>query len=150
MNTSGLCAIQMNGEDVTLLFAMPACEYFQSKITEGSILIDDDGNTIGNSSLAFLINAGYWNNCIANGRAPKKKIGDFLEWVESSIDDESVQTQLLAVAEAFRDSQSLERFKKRTEKQTEELKKKIVELNGQISNPSAMESSDSAPINTEG
>jgi len=150
MNTSGLCSILMNGEDVTLLFAMPACEYFQTKIIEGSILVDDDGSTIGNSSLAFLLHAGYWNNCIANGRAPKLKIGDFLEWIEVNIDDEVVQTQLLSVAEAFRESQSLERIKKRTEKQVEELKKKVTELSGTLSNLSAMENSDSAQINTEG
>lgn len=150
MNTSGLCSILMNGEDVTLLFAMPACEYFQTKITEGSILVDDEGNTIGNSSLAFLLHAGYWNNCIANGRAPKLKIGDFLEWVEVSIDDEQVQNQVLAVAEAFRDSQSLERFKKKTEKQVEELKKKVTELTGTKLNHTAMESSDLVQSNTEG
>lgn len=150
MNTSGLCSIQMNGEDVTLLFAMPACEYFQTKIAEGSILVDDDGNTIGNSSLAFLLNAGYWNNCIANGRAPKLKISDFLAWIEENEDDETIQKQLLIVAEAFRDSQSVERFKKKAEKKTEDLKKKIAELNGLKSNLSAMENLDSAPINTEG
>lgn len=138
----------MNGEDVTLLFAMPACEYFQAKIAEGSIMVDDDGNTIGNSSLAFLLNAGYWNNCIANGRAPKLKISDFLEWVEVNADEGPVQEQLVMVAEAFRDSQGVERFKKRVEKKTEDLKKKIAELNGLKSNPSAMESLDSAPTNT--
>lgn len=146
MNTSGLCSIHMNGEDVTLLFAMPACEYFQAKIVEGSIMVDDDGNTVGNSSLAFLLNAGYWNNCIANGRAPKLKIIDFLQWVEEYEDDETAQKQLLAVAEAFRDSQSVERFKKKAE----DLKKKIAELNGLKSNLSAMENLDSAPSNTEG
>ena len=140
----------MNGDDVTLLFAMPACEYFQTKIIEGSIMIDDEGNTIGDTSLAFLLHAGYWNNCIANGRAPKLKIGDFLEWIEDNADDEQVQMQLLSVAEAFRDSQSVDRFKKRTEKQTEEIKKKIQELNGQKSNLSVTEILDSAPISTEG
>lgn len=150
MNTSGICSIHMNGEDVTLLFAMPACEYFQAKITEGSIIVDDDGNTVGNTSLAFLIHAGYWNNCIANGKAPKLKIGDFLQWLEENVDEEPVQKQLLTVAEAFRDSQSVERFKNRAEKQTEELKKKIAELNGMKSNLSAMASSDSALTNTAG
>jgi hypothetical protein len=150
MNTSGLCAILMNGEDVTLLFAMPACEYFQKKIIEGSIMVDDEGNTVGDSSLAFLLYAGYWNNCIANGRAPKLKIGDFLEWIEVNVDDEQVQQQLLTVAEAFRDSQSVERYKKRTEKQTEELKKKIATLSGELLNPSATENLDSAPTSTGG
>jgi hypothetical protein len=140
----------MNGEDVTLLFAMPACEYFQAKITEGSIIVDDDGNTVGNTSLAFLMHAGYWNNCIANGKAPKLKIGDFLQWLEENVDEEPVQKQLLTVAETFRDSQSVERFKNRAEKQTEELKKKIAELNGMKSSLSAMASSDSALTNTEG
>lgn len=140
----------MNGEVVTLLFAMPACEYFQKKIAEGSIMVDDDGNTIGDASLAFLLHAGYWNNCIANGRAPKLKIGDFLEWLESNVDDESVQQQLLTVAEAFRDSQSVERFKKRAEKQTEELKKKIEELNGLKSKLSATENLGSAQTSTDG
>lgn len=140
----------MNGEDVTLLFAMPACEYFQRKITEGSIMVDDEGNTVGNSSLAFLIHAGYWNNCIANGKAPKLKIGDFLEWVEVNVDNEAIQAQLLTVAETFRDSQSVERHKKRTEKEIEELKKKVTELSGTLSNLSVTESSDSAQINTEG
>lgn len=140
----------MNGEDVALLFAMPACEYFQTKIAEGSIMVDDDGNTIGNTSIAFLLNAGYWNSCIANGKAPKLKINDFLQWVEANVDVEPAQEQLLAVAEAFRDSQSVEKFKKRTEKKTEELKKKIAELTGTQSNHSAMASSDSAPISTEG
>jgi hypothetical protein len=150
MNNTGLCSIQMNGEDVTLLFAMPACDYFQSKISDGSIMVDDEGNTIGNTSLAFLLNAGYWNNCIANGKAPKLKIGDFLKWVEDYVDDESVQKQLLSVAEAFRDSQSVERFKKNAEKKTEALKKKIAELNGMQSNLSATESLDSAPTSTDG
>lgn len=150
MNTSGLCSIRMNGEDVTLLFAMPACEYFQKKITDGSVMVDDEGNTIGDTSLAFLLHAGYWNNCIANGKAPKLKIGAFLQWMEENAEDESVQSQLLSVAEAFRDSQSVERFKKKAEKQTEELKKKIAELNGQISNLSAMGNSDSAPTSTDG
>ena len=140
----------MNGEDVTLLFAMPACEYFQKKIADGSIIVNDDGNTVGDTSLAFLLYAGYWNNCIANGKAPKLKIGDFLEWIETNGDDEVVQQQLLTVAEAFRDSQSVERYKKKAEKQTAELKKKIAELSGQISNPSATENSGSVPINTEG
>ena len=134
---------------MTLLFAMPACEYFQKKIADGSIMVDDDGNTIGDSSLAFLIYAGYWNNCIANGKAPKLKINDFLQWIEVSSDDEQVQQQLLTVAEAFRDSQSVDRFKKKAEKQTEELKKKIAALNGQISNPSATGSLDIAPTSTE-
>lgn len=150
MNTSGICSILMNGEDVTLLFAMPACEYFQTKIAEGSIMVDDDGNTIGNSSIAFLLHAGYWNNCIANGRAPKLKISDFLQWIDDHVDDEQAQQQLLTVAETFRDSQSVERFKKRTEKKTEELKKKTAELTGMKSNLSATESLDSAPISTEG
>lgn len=150
MNTSGLCSILMNGKDVTLLFAMPACEYFQAKIAEGSILVDDDGNTVGNSSLAFLIHAGYWNNCIANGKAPKLKISDFLEWIEVNADEEPVQEQLLLVAEAFRDSQGVERFRKRIEKKTDELKKKVATLTGVASNLSATESSDLAPISTEG
>lgn len=150
MNTSGLCSILMNGDDVTLLFAMPACEYFQAKIIEGSIIVDDEGNTVGDSSLAFLLYAGYWNNCIANGKPPKLKIGDFLQWLEVNVDDEVVQHQLLTVAEAFRDSQSVERFKKRTEKQTEELKKKIEELNGLKSNLSVTENSDSAQSSTAG
>lgn len=150
MNTSGLCSILMNGEDVTLLFAMPACEYFQTKIAEGSIMVDDDGNTIGNSSIAFLVHAGYWNNCIANGKSPKLKINDFLEWIETNVDEEPVQQQLLTVAETFKDSQSVERFKKRAEKQVEELKKKIATLTGDQSNPSAMVSLDSAPTSTGG
>lgn len=150
MNTSGICSILMNGEDVTLLFAMPACEYFQTKIAEGSIMVDDEGNTMGNSSIAFLLHAGYWNNCIANGRAPKIKISDFLQWIDDHVDDEQAQQQLLTVAETFRDSQSVERFKKRTEKKTEELKKKTAELIGMKSNLSATESLDSAPISTEG
>ena len=150
MNNSGLCSILMNGDDVTLLFAMPACEYFQKKITDGSIMVDDEGNTIGDSSLAFLIYAGYWNGCIANGKAPKLKIGDFLQWIEVSVDDEAVQTQLLTVAETFRDSQSVDRYKKRTEKQTEELKKKIATLTGELSNPSVMENSGLAQTSTEG
>lgn len=140
----------MNGEDVTLLFAMPACEYFQKKIIEGSIMVDDEGNTIGDSSLAFLLYAGYWNNCIANGKPPKLKIGDFLQWIEVNVDDDQVQQQLLTVAETFRDSQSVERYKKRTEKQTEELKKKIATLTGEVSNPSVTENLDSAPTNTAG
>lgn len=150
MNTSGLCSIRMNGEDVTLLFAMPACEYFQKKIIEGSIMVDDDGNTVGDTSLAFLLYAGYWNNCIANGKAPKLNIGNFLQWIEDNVDDEAVQQQLLTMAETFRDSQSVERYKKRTEKQTEELKKKIATLTGELSNPSVTENSDSAPTSTEG
>jgi len=150
MNTSGLCSILMNGEDVTLLFAMPACEYFQNKIAEGSIMVDDEGNTVGNSSLAFLLHAGYWNNCIANGKPPKLKIGDFLEWIEENVDDEQVQKQLMKVAETFRDSQSVERFKKRTEKQIEELKKKVTELTGTLSNLSATENSGLVPTSTEG
>lgn len=150
MNTSGLCSILMNGEDVTLLFAMPACEYFQKKITEGSIMVDDEGNTVGDSSLAFLLYAGYWNNCIANGKAPKLKIADFLEWIEVSVDDEQVQQQLLTMAETFRDSQSVERYKKRTEKQTEELKKKIATLTGELSNPTATVNSDSLPTSIGG
>lgn len=150
MNNSGLCSLQMNGEDVTLLFAMPACEYFQRKITEGSIMVDDEGNTVGNSSLAFLIHAGYWNNCIANGKAPKLKIGDFLEWIEVNVYDEAIQKQLLTVAETFRDSQSVERHKKRTEKEIEELKKKVTELTGELSNLSATENSDSVQTNIEG
>ncbi len=140
----------MNGDDVTLLFAMPACEYFQTKIAEGSIMVDDDGNTVGNSSLAFLIYAGYWNNCIANGRAPKLNIGNFLEWLEENVDEESTQKQLVNMAETFRDSKSVERFKKRTEKQTEEIKKKIATLTGEASSPSVTENSDLAPTNTEG
>lgn len=140
----------MNGDDVTLLFAMPACEYFQAKIIEGSIIVDDEGNTVGDSSLAFLLYAGYWNNCIANGKPPKLKIGDFLQWLEVNVEDEVVQHQLLTVAEVFRDSQSVDRFKKRAEKQTEELKKKIAELDGRKSKVSATANLDSAPTNTEG
>lgn len=140
MNTTGLCAIGINGEETALLFAMPACEYFQTKIAEGSIMIDDEGNTIGNTSIAFLVHAGYWNHCIANGMAPKKTIGDFLQWIEENADDETVQQQLLTAAETFRDSRSLTKFKDRIEKKTEELKKKIQELNGKQLNPSATES----------
>lgn len=140
----------MNGEDVALLFAMPACEYFQTKIVEGSIIVDDEGNTIGNSSIAFLLNAGYWNHCIANGVAPKKKIGDFLDWIEINADDEKTGQQLIEVANCFKDSQSVERFKKRTEKQVNELKKKIETLTGEQSNRSAMENSELAPTNISG
>lgn len=140
----------MNGDDVILLFAMPACEYFQKKIIDGSIIVDDEGNTVGDSSIAFLLYAGYWNNCIANGKPPKLKISDFLEWIEVNADDEKVQQELLTVAETFRDSQSVERYKKRTEKQTEELKKKIATLTGELSSPSVMESLDSAPTSTAG
>jgi hypothetical protein len=140
MNITGLCSIRMNGEDVALLFAMPACEYFQTKIAEGSILIDEEGNTIGDTSIAFLVYAGYWNHCIANGRVPKKQIGDFLQWVEDNAEDETAQQQLLTVAETFRDSKSLAKFKERTEKRVDELKKKIQELNGRQLNPTATES----------
>jgi geranylgeranyl pyrophosphate synthase len=66
------------------------------------------------------------------------------------VDEEPVQKQLLTVAEAFRDSQSVERFKNRAEKQTEDLKKKIAELNGMKSSLSAMANSDLAPTSTEG
>jgi hypothetical protein len=137
MNNTGICSILMNGEDVALLFAMPACEYFQLKIAEGSIMVDDEGNTIGNSSLAFLLHAGYWNHCIANGQVPKKKIGDFFEWLEDNDDEETVQQQLLIIAEAFRDSRSLAKLKDRVEKKTDEIKKKIQELNGKELNPTA-------------
>lgn len=113
-------------------------------------MVDDEGNTVGNTSLAFLLNAGYWNNCIANGRAPKLKIGDFLKWLEENSDDEQVEKQLVTVAETFRDSQSVERYKQRVEKQTDELKKKIETLTGMQSNPTATESSDLAPISTGG
>jgi hypothetical protein len=137
MNNTGICSILMNGEDVALLFAMPACEYFQTKIAEGSIMVDEEGNTLGNTSIAFLIHAGYWNHCISNGVAPKKKIGEFLEWLEDNSDDEVVQQQLLLVAEVFRDSRSLEKFKEKIEKKTEEIKKKIQELNGKQLSPIA-------------
>lgn len=139
----------MNGDDVALLFAMPACEYFQKKIEDGSIIIDDDGNTVGNTSLAFLIHAGYWNHCIANGFSPKRKIGDFLQWLEEAGEDEEVQKQLLTVAETFRDSRSVAKFKEKAEKKTETLKKKIAELNGTKSNPSATESLGSPPTSTD-
>lgn len=130
----------MNGEDVALLFAMPSCEYFQTKIAEGSIMVDEEGNTIGNSSIAFLVHAGYWNHCIANGQAPKKKIGDFLEWIEDNSDNEKAQQELLTVAETFRDSRSLAKYKERAEKKLEELKKKIQDLNGKELSHTATES----------
>ncbi len=72
MNNTGRCSIQVNGEQVDLLFGMPAVEYIAKKVEEGSMVLDEDGNTIGNSSIAFLIHAGYWNHCIANGLTPKK------------------------------------------------------------------------------
>lgn len=148
MNNTGLCSILMNGEDVALLFAMPACEYFQKKIEEGSILVDDDGNTVGNTSIAFLIHAGYWNYCIGNGYSPKKKIGDFLQWIEDSVEDPVVQDQLLTVANTFRDSRSLSKFKERAEKAVEELKKKTAELTGTKLNPSVTENSASVQNST--
>lgn len=136
----------MNGGAITLLFAMPACEYFQKKILDGSVIIDDDGNTVGSSSLAFLCYAGYWNYCIANGRPPKKTISDFLNWVEDNMEDESAQADLLSVAECFRDSKSVVKFKERNEKQVEEAKKKI--STGNQLNHSAMDSLESDQQNT--
>lgn len=136
----------MGKEDLTLLFAMPACEYFQSKILEGSVMVDDDGNTIGNSSLAFLCYAGYWNHCIANGLPPKKTISDFLNWIEESIDDDVVQGNLLSIAECFRDSKSVARFKDRADKKVDEAKKKL--LTGTMSSDSVSDSSASAQAST--
>ena len=125
MNNTGICAIHRNGEEVSLLFGMPALEYFQNKVFDGSVLTDDQGNTVGNVSVAFLLHAGYWNYCIANGYSPKKKIGDFLAWLEENIGNPGIQVDLDAAALCFRESKSLVKYKERIQQAVEDAKKKL-------------------------
>lgn len=143
MNNSGRCTIGMNGEQIDLLFGMPAVEYVFRKAEDGSMILDEEGNTVGNSTVAFLVYAGYHNSCIANGRTPTKPISDFFEWVEDMVDSEEGQKQLQSVAETYRDSKSTKKYEERAAKQVEEIKKKVIEMTGKISSPSVTESSDS-------
>jgi hypothetical protein len=133
----------MNGAKIDLLFGMPAVEYVFRKAEDGSMILDEEGNTVGNSSIVFLIYAGYHNSCIANGLTPKIPISNFFDWVEEMVEAEEGKKELAIVAETYRDSKSTKKFQDRADKQVEEIKKKMEEMSGRISNPSVTENSDS-------
>lgn len=142
----------MNGEEIDLLFGMPACEYLTSKIADGSVLTEDGGHLVGASSIAFMVYAGYFNHCIMNGKPPKVKIGDFIRWVydvSGEPGDVNAQQQLKAAGECWEASKEVARFKDKIDKQTEGVKKKIRELTGTKSSPSVLENSD-APLGSTG
>lgn len=139
MNDSGLCSIKMNGVHVELLFGMPACEYFFKRISDGSVLVGEEGIE-GTSSVAFLIYSGYYNHCIVNGVAPKMTIADFINWIQEKSDDESVAEELRLIGECYRDSKEVVKFIKNVDKRTEEIKKKISTLTGTKSDHSVSQS----------
>lgn len=142
---TGLCTINMNGQQVPLRFGMPACRYFMEHISQEHIA-PMSGDSINEVGISYLLYAGYWNACIADEKVPVMKLSDFMDWVELMIDDETAQQEMIKAGECFKESKSVQKFIEKANEATEEIKKK---LTGMKLNPSATENSDIPPISTE-
>jgi hypothetical protein len=143
---TGLCCINMDGEQVPLKFGMPACRYFMEHVSQDHIA-PLSGDSVNETGLSYLLYGGYYNHCIMKDKVPEKTLGDFMDFVELNIDNPEVQKELLAVGECFRESKPAQKFIEKVNEATEEIKKK---LTGMKSSASATENLGSAPINTEG
>lgn len=127
MDRSGLCAIKMNGAEVKLRFAMPAFRWFMEKIMQGHV-VSMTGNTVNETGISYLIYAGYYNECIVTDTVPVVTLAEIFKWVEENADEPGMQEQFNAVADAYKDSHSLERFEKKITDVIEanaEIKKKM-------------------------
>lgn len=135
---TGLCSINMNGEQVLLKFGMPACRYFMEHVSQDHIA-PLSGDSVNETGLSYLLYAGYYNHCIIQDRKPEKSLADFMDFVELNIDNPEVQKELLAVGECFRESKPAQKFIEKVNEAAEEIKKK---LTGMKSNVSATENLD--------
>jgi hypothetical protein len=126
-NNTGRCSFKMNGNIIELIFGMPACERFYKSIAEGSVLMDEDGNIQSSTGIACLLMAGYANHCVYEDKPIKLKTGDFLDFIENSVDDQIVQDELIIVGTCFKNSISVTRYLERKQKEADSQKKRIAE-----------------------
>jgi hypothetical protein len=129
MNNNGICAIDMDGEMISLKFGLPACRYFLEKVSQGHVK-PISGNSTNEVGVAYLLYAGYYNHCIISDAIPKKTFADFMNWIELHMGEEGLINEMQKVADCYQHSSTVKKYLETAEKQVEDLKKKTIQLTG--------------------
>lgn len=142
---NGYCAIEINGKSIGLKYGMVANRLFFEEMSKNPSMMT--GETINEIGVAHLIYAGYQNNCIVKGIEPELKFHFFMEWVEEALVDPKIKQTLETVSKCYADSRFTKKCVEEVNERVEDLKKKIQELTGTTSNPTATENLD-APMSS--
>lgn len=104
MDNSGLIYITVNGESIQLRFGIYATRLFLERMSESnnSMMVGD--SSINETGIANLLECGYLNSCIVNDVAPVRKLGFFVEFVETAFVDDEAKAQLEAVSACYANS----------------------------------------------
>ena len=137
MNDSGVCVINVNGEDVKLRFGMPANREIFSRLLDEPDMLNAD--KIDERGVTVLIYAGYVNACMAEDKPVTKSFEYFFEFVEDNVGEAEV---FQTVANCYSNSRHTKKMIDKVNTATEDIKKKT--LTGTSSSPSATENSDGA------
>lgn len=139
VNDSGVCSITVQGEEIGLRFGMPANRMIIEKMAQDEDMLVS--NKIDEKGIAWLIYAGYVNECLAKDLKPIKKPGDFFVFVEECLVKEGGEEMLTNVADIYAQSKFTKKSLKQINDATEAIKKKMIST-GTRSNPLPTESLD--------
>lgn len=132
---TGLTSIQIEGEKIGLKFGLEANRMFLEHI--GAAFARIDKKHYNEQDVAALLYAGYINHCTVNDVLPEHKKGWFINWVEDNVEEQAQEFE--RVAREYEGSKHTKRMIKTMNEAAEELKKKMMNLTGNLSNLSVTE-----------
>lgn len=120
--TNGLCTIIIAGQEVKLLFGMPAIRRIGEKMAKVDFI---DPNTLSytETGISHILYAGYLNGCAANDETPVLPFNAFYSLVETAILDGQIE-QVAAAVKCFEESKVVEAFSKKAAEASTDSKKK--------------------------
>lgn len=144
INDSGVCVINVNDEVIKLRFGMPANRMIAERFVHNPNFLQPDH--INEQDVAFLLYAGYTNECMSNDMPVLKPFSVFFSYVEWGLYDEVTNKQITDVSECYAASRFTKKMVEKINVVTEDIKKK--NQTGTSLSPSATESLPSQESNT--
>ena len=127
LNNSGICSIEVDGENIPIRFGMPANRIIFQKFAEHPEWIT--GSVVDERAIVWILYAGYINACMLKDQEPAKPFEFFFELTENmAVDDPD---RLQHVANVYSNSRfTIKSIENLNDTTAEAIKKKMSESNG--------------------
>jgi hypothetical protein len=97
--------ITINEEVVGLKFGLPSARYLRDKVASGKLLYENE--EITEVGIAYVLMAGYKNNCVSKEVSEKYTFEDMLDFVESALTNNDKSKELSNVITVYVESQAV-------------------------------------------
>lgn len=124
INDSGVCVINVNGEDIKLRFGMPANRMLAERFLNDQHFLQP--GHVKELDVAFLLYAGYTNECMSNDMPVLKPFSVFFAYIEWGMFDDATNKQIVEVTQCYADSRFTKKMVEKANEITENIKKKAL------------------------